>query len=130
MNSLIIATVARFMLPLLILFSLFLLYRGHNEPGGGFAGGLVAAAAYALYSLAFGVQRARRVLHVDPRRLVAVGLLIALISGLLGLFWGVPYLTSQWITKGLGTPLFFDLGVYLVVGGMALTILFALGEEQ
>jgi L-alanine-DL-glutamate epimerase-like enolase superfamily enzyme len=56
MNSLILRTAARYLLPLLILFSIFLLFRGHNEPGGGFVAGLVAAAAFALYALAADVE--------------------------------------------------------------------------
>ena len=55
-NSPIFRTAARLLMPLLLLFSVFLLLRGHNEPGGGFVGGLVAAAAFALYAIAFGVQ--------------------------------------------------------------------------
>ena len=61
-------------MPLLLLFAVFLLLRGHNEPGGGFVGGLVAAAAFALYVIAFGVERARRALLVQPMTLLGVGL--------------------------------------------------------
>ena len=82
MNSPIFRTAARLLMPLLLLFSVFLLLRGHNEPGGGFVGGLVAAAAFALYGIAFGVQRARQALLVKPMTLLGVGLLIALLSGL------------------------------------------------
>ena len=62
-------------MPLLLLFSVFLLLRGHNEPGGGFVGGLVAAAAFALYVIAFGVERARQALLVKPLTLLGAGLL-------------------------------------------------------
>jgi multicomponent Na+:H+ antiporter subunit B len=57
MTSLILKTTARFLMPFLLLFSVFLFLRGHNEPGGGFTGGLVAAAAFALYSIAFGAEK-------------------------------------------------------------------------
>jgi multicomponent Na+:H+ antiporter subunit B len=57
-----------------LLFSLFLLFRGHNEPGGGFVGGLVAATAFALYAIAYGIVRARQALRVDPRTLIGIGL--------------------------------------------------------
>ena len=60
MKPLILPTAARFLLPLLLLFSAFLLLRGHNAPGGGFAAGLVAAAAFALYAIATDVRAARR----------------------------------------------------------------------
>ncbi|BET57580.1 Na+/H+ antiporter subunit B [Geobacter sp. 60473] len=135
MQSLFLATAVRLLLPLLLLFSLFLLLRGHNEPGGGFVGGLVASAAFVLHALAHGVAGARRVLRVEPRQLVAVGLLAALVSGLLPLAMGLPFLSGIWsilpvpvIGHG-GTPILFDTGVYLVVAGMALMIVFSLMEE-
>jgi len=122
---------------LMLVFSLFLLLRGHNEPGGGFVGGLVAAVAYALYSIAYGIESARRVLPVDPRLLIGLGLLAAGASGALALVPGNSYLTSLWATVRLsagnelhlGTPLLFDVGVYLVVVGVTLTIVFSLTEE-
>jgi multicomponent Na+:H+ antiporter subunit B len=137
MNSLILGTATRFLLTLLLTFSVFLLLRGHNEPGGGFVGGLVAAAAFALYALAFDPTSARRALRIDPRTLIAVGLLLAVASGLVGLALGQPFLTGEWAevhlpglpALDLGTPLFFDIGVYLVVVGVTLTIILALAEE-
>lgn len=137
MTSLILRTATRYLLALLLLFSVFLLLRGHNHPGGGFAGGLVAAGAFALYSIAFDPGAARDLLRVDPRSLIGAGLLLALGSGLPALPAGQPFLTGQWTHLefgraaglDLGTPLLFDLGVYLAVLGMTLTILLALAEE-
>ena len=60
MKSIILSATARFLLPILFMFSLFLLVRGHNLPGGGFVGGLVAAAAFVLYAIAHDVEQARR----------------------------------------------------------------------
>jgi multicomponent Na+:H+ antiporter subunit B len=118
-------------MPLLLLYGVFLLLRGHNAPGGGFAGGLVVAAAYSLSAFAFGVAAARRGLNVDPSRLIGVGLLLALGSGLLPVLIGEPFLTAQWFAPsvGLGTPLIFDVGVFCVVIGVVLTMTFMLGEE-
>ena len=82
MTSLILRTATRFLMPLLLLFALFLLLRGHNEPGGGFVGGLVVAAAFVLYAIAYGVDAGRRALLVDPSTLLGVGLLVALGSGI------------------------------------------------
>jgi multicomponent Na+:H+ antiporter subunit B len=133
--SLILATTARLLLPLLLSLSVFLLLRGHNDPGGGFVGGLVAAAGFALYALAFDVATARTVLRVDPGRLSAVGLGVALASGSIGLLAGRPFLTGLWYERAfpvigkLGTPLLFDVGVYMVVLGITLVILFSLIEE-
>ena len=131
MTSLILRTGARVLMPLLLLFGLFLLLRGHNAPGGGFAGGLVVAAAYALHSFAFGVVAARRALLVDPSRLIGTGLLLALGSALAPLLLGKRFLTSLWLNSnaGLGTPLVFDIGVFLVVIGVVLTMTFTLAEE-
>jgi multicomponent Na+:H+ antiporter subunit A len=125
-------TAARLLMPLLLVFAVFLLLRGHNEPGGGFVGGLVAAAAFALYAIAFGVKRARQALLVRPLTLLGAGLLIALVSGLPAVFRGQPFLTALWATGPLpvGTPALFDFGVFLVVAGVVLMMIFTLGEES
>lgn len=139
MNSLILRTTTRFLLPLLLLFSVFLLLRGHHEPGGGFSGGLVATSAFALYAIAYGVAPTRRLLRIHPRTLAALGLLLAIASGLFPSIVEKPFLTAWWgdIPLGdsenlhLGSPLFFDAGVYLVVLGAALTMILTLmGEED
>jgi multicomponent Na+:H+ antiporter subunit B len=131
MSSLILRTASRVLMPLLLLYGMFLLLRGHNAPGGGFAGGLVVAAAYSLSSFAFGPAAARRALIVDPVRLIGFGLLLALGSGLVPLLAGKSFLTALWFAPalGLGTPLTFDLGVFCVVIGVVLTMTFTLGEE-
>ena len=78
-----------------------------------------------------GPQAARRALLVDPSRLIAAGLLLALGSGLLPLLWNQAFLTARWFAPeaGLGSPLIFDLGVFFVVIGVVLTMTFMLGEE-
>ncbi len=135
--SLILQTAARFLLPLLMLFSVFLLFRGHNKPGGGFIAGLVAAAAFSLYAVAYDVRAARALVRVDPQTLLGAGLLLALSSGVLSLLMGKDFMTGVWGNVRLpvigelylGTPLFFDTGVYLVVIGVALMDVFSLMEE-
>ena len=131
-NSPIFRTAARLLMPLLLLFSVFLLLRGHNQPGGGFVGGLVAAAAFALFAIAFGTQRARQALLVTPLTLLGAGLLIALVSGIPAVFRGQPFLTALWGSGPwtLGTPVVFDIGVFLVVTGVALMMIFILAEES
>jgi multicomponent Na+:H+ antiporter subunit B len=137
MNSLILRTATKYLMPLMLMFSIFLLIRGHNEPGGGFTAGLVVAAAFALYALATDVPTALRALQVDPHTLIGAGLLLAVGSGFLGLIRGQTYLTGYWVefpfpgigVIELGSPFFFDVGVYLVVFGVALMIVFALAEE-
>ena len=102
LTSPIFRTAARLLMPLLLLFAVFLLLRGHNEPGGGFVGGLVAAAAFALYAIAYGVDRARQALLVKPLTLLGVGLLIALASGVPAALRGQPFMTAQWASRTRG----------------------------
>ena len=119
-------------MPLLLVFAVFLLLRGHNQPGGGFVGGLVASAAFALYAIAFGVRRARQALLVRPLTLLGTGLFIALLSGLPAVLRGQPFLTALWAPGSLplGTPAVFDVGVFLVVSGVVLMMVFSLAEES
>lgn len=134
--STVLSTTTTFLLPLLILFSVFLLLRGHNEAGGGFVGGLVAASSFTLYAIANGVEIARQKLMVQPRTLITTGLLTMVASGLVSLTSGMPFMTGTWIDRSIpfigkvGTPTFFDLGVYLVVAGVTLMIVFSLSEEE
>jgi multicomponent Na+:H+ antiporter subunit B len=135
MTSSILQTAVRLLMPLLLLFALFLLLRGHNQPGGGFVSGLVVAASFVLYAIAFGVDAARRALLIQPSRLLGIGLLVALASGLPGVILGQPFMTAVWTTVSagsavldVGTPLIFDIGVFLTVIGVALTIVLTLTE--
>ncbi|HVR29053.1 MAG TPA: Na+/H+ antiporter subunit B [Thermoanaerobaculia bacterium] len=138
MTSLILRTTTRFVHPLLVLFSLFLLWRGHHEPGGGFVAGLVAATAATLFALAYGPAEAARSLWVEPQTLLGAGLFAAAASGMWPLVRGEPYLTARWLEVNvpglgaldLGTPLLFDVGVYLVVLGAVARIVLALVEEE
>lgn len=131
-TSSIFRTAARHLMPLLLLFSIFLLLRGHNEPGGGFVGGLVAAAAFSLYGIAYGLEHARRALLVRPLTLLGAGLLVALASGFPAILRAQPFLTAQWLLDpvAIGTPTLFDVGVYLVVTGVVLMMVFNLAEES
>lgn len=138
MGSLILRTAARFLLPLLLLFSLFILLRGHNEPGGGFIAGLIAAGGFSFYTFAFGVAPARRIMGIDPRSLLGIGLLMAVLSGVPAIFFGKPFFASLWWTLDLpllgsltlSTPLIFDIGVYLVVTGVITIIVLVLAELE
>ncbi len=139
MDSLILRTAARLIMPLQLAFSVLLLIRGHNEPGGGFIGGLVAACGIALHGIAFGIPAARRLLRVTPQRLTGIGLFLAALSGVPGLVLGQPFMTGLWggsvptLIAGqlkFGTPLLFDVGVYLVVAGIAVHLVFTMAEDQ
>jgi multicomponent Na+:H+ antiporter subunit B len=136
-DSLILKTATRLLLSLMLLFSFFILLRGHNEPGGGFIGGLIAASAFALHSIAFGPAALRRLLKFDPKSIAGAGLLCALAAGLSSAVLGDAFLKAEWLHWGtgenafhVGSPLVFDLGVFLVVIGAVLTIVLALEEED
>lgn len=134
-DSLILRTVAKVMLPVLLLVSLFLLVRGHNLPGGGFIGGLLGAAAIILQIVAFGPERARTIISVDYLRLAAFGVVFAALWGLPGLVAGEAYMQAYWLEEPvpgigkLGTPVLFDVGVYLAVIGVTAQLALVLAEE-
>jgi multicomponent Na+:H+ antiporter subunit B len=136
MNTLILRTVAPALTALMLLFSVFVLLRGHNEPGGGFIGGLIAASALAIYGIAFGVGAVRRAILFHPMAIAGAGLFIATLSGLLSILFGRPFMTGLWIYPELlgvelplSTVISFDLGVYMVVLGSIVSIALALEQD-
>ena len=136
MNTLIFRTIAPLLTVIMLVFSVFVLLRGHNEPGGGFIGGLVAASAIAIYGMAVGADAARRALHVDPIAIAGAGVVLAAGAGLLSLPFEVPFMTGLWTSFSVGdaevslsTPMVFDIGVYLVVLGAVAAIALGLEEE-
>ena len=135
-GSIILRTAVRLLVPVLLLVSLMVLLRGHDEPGGGFIGGLLAAGAVALLQLAEGCAAARRLLRVDPRTVLAAGLVTAVAAALAGLAAGGSLLEGRWWKTplpGLGklsTVLLFDIGVYLVVVGSVLLIVLELARDR
>jgi multicomponent Na+:H+ antiporter subunit B len=133
-SSPILRTAARVLIPLLHLFAVYLFLRGHDAPGGGFVAGLVTSVAFVLLMFSDGVAVARRAALVRPRFLLGAGLLTALGTAIVPVVRGDPLLTSYWVTVpttsvALGTPILFDLGVALVVVGVALTMIFPMAEE-
>ncbi len=122
--------------PILAVLTLWLLWRGHNDPGGGFIAGLVAATIVQLQILSRDERTVRRVLGPWLHPLTGAGLLLAAGSALLGLFSG-PLFTGLWTkpelgpwTFSLGTPLLFDIGVFLVVFSVVGSFLLALSRGQ
>jgi multicomponent Na+:H+ antiporter subunit B len=137
MSSVILRTATRYMLPLLVLFSVVILLQGHNRPGGGFIGGLIAAAGFSLHAMAYGPASARAILRIDLSVLLGIGLIVALVSGLIGPLLGLPFMTGVWTSVPwpggealkIGTPVTFDIGVYIVVLGTVMTMVLALLED-
>ncbi|MGZ9721120.1 Na+/H+ antiporter subunit B [Rhizobium miluonense] len=137
MNTLIFRTAAPFLTALMLLFSVFILLRGHNEPGGGFIGGLIAASAFAIYGIACGVTAVRRAIIFHPLAIAGFGLLASTLAGFLSAFLGVPFMTGLWVYPhllgvevALSTVMLFDIGVYLVVVGAITSIALALEERE
>ncbi len=136
MGSVILRKAARYLFPVIMLFSIYLLLRGHNEPGGGFVGGLAAASGFILNQLAFDLQSTKKLMNVESLTLIGVGLLTAMVSSVLTMLDGQPYFSSHWATihitpawhLEIGTPLVFDVGVYLVVLGVTLAILLSISN--
>lgn len=119
-----VETVVRAIYPLMLLAAIWLWLRGHNAPGGGFLGALMAVAATAVYALVFGVRAARDRIPFGPLRLSVFGLALAVASGAPALARGMPFLTHAWANLSIGavafpvsTVMLFDLGVMLCVWG-------------
>lgn len=137
MNSIILSAGTRYLVWLLLAFSIYMLIRGHNEPGGGFIGGLIGATGFVLDAVARGPKAARAALRIDPTNIAMVGLGVALAAGAGAAFYGDALFTGQWLFIGgsetekglpLSNILIFDIGVYLVVFGSVLALVFALEE--
>ncbi len=128
-DMIILKTATNYLIPLLLMFSIFILLRGHYLSGGGFVGGLIAAIAFVLHAFAHTTKETLELFSFSPQTLIPVGLSLAIISGLLPVFFGESFLTGLWLDEpipvigAIGTALFFDTGVYLIVVGVTLTIL-------
>ncbi len=135
MKTIILRTASNYLLPVLLMFSIFILLRGHYLPGGGFVGGLIASIAFVLHAFANGLENTRNLLKGNPGFLMPLGLAISFLSGLAPLFFGLPFMTGLWypesvpVIGSIGSALFFDIGVYLVVIGVTLTIIFTISES-
>ncbi len=138
MKSVILIAATRLLLSLLLVFSIFMLLRGHNTPGGGFIGGLIGATGFVLHAIACGTEEARRALRLPPENVAMAGLGIALFAGVMAVFFNDAFFVGQWLfigetetDKGLpiSSVLVFDVGVYLVFLGSILTMTFALEDS-
>ncbi|HET8885051.1 MAG TPA: Na+/H+ antiporter subunit B [Salinimicrobium sp.] len=136
MKTIILRTASNYLLPILLVFSVFILLRGHYLPGGGFVGGLIAAVAFVLHAFANDLKETKLLLKIHPGFLIPFGLAISFFSGVFPiLFEGSAFMTGIWypgkipVLGSMGTALFFDIGVYFVVIGVTLTILFTISES-
>lgn len=137
MNSVILRTAMRLILPLTLLFAAYMAMKGHNAPGGGFIGGLVAAVSLALYRMSNGAEALRSLMPMHPRVLIASGLTLATLTSVIPLLLGWPLLTSYNTEVHIGfgqsfhfaSAVFFDTGVLLVVIGVAVGMITRFSEE-
>ncbi|KUP23195.1 Na+/H+ antiporter subunit A [Paenibacillus sp. DMB5] len=137
-NDVLLQSVAKVAFVIIITFSLYLFFAGHNNPGGGFIGALMAAAALILLAIAFGMDFVEKVLPVNYRVLIAVGILLAFLTGIGSFLYDVPFLSQDFGyfdlpvmgTTELTTAMLFDLGVYLSVIGVTMNIIFTIGRDN
>jgi len=135
MRTLILATVIKILIPLFLGFAIYMFFRGHNNPGGGFIAGLIATIPFMIYAIAFGYSYTIKQFKIKPLFMASCGLILSAFSGLFSMVKGLPYMTGVWLEDKLpfigklGTPIFFDLGVFFLVSGVVLKITFLLTEE-
>jgi multicomponent Na+:H+ antiporter subunit B len=136
-NDIILKTATTVIVFVILAFAIFLFIAGHNAPGGGFVGGLVTSGALILLYIAYGFETMERVIKINYRILLAIGLATAVLTGLGSFLFGVPFLSE---TFGhfhlpifgdveLATAMIFDLGVYLTVVGVTMTIMLSIAED-
>lgn len=139
MNSILLTALARGLFSILCAIALYLLFRGHTEPGGGFIGGLVAAVAFAMVAKGMGSGKAKSLLRFKSINIMATGMALALCSGVIALAVNQPFMTGRWWFAfasdsyagfPLSTIMLFDIGVFLVVLGATLTFFFALEDAD
>jgi multicomponent Na+:H+ antiporter subunit B len=125
-RSTLLAIASRPLYWVLLAAALWILLRGHNEPGGGFIGGLVAVAASSLVAIARDTAAARRLQPLAPLPLAVLGVALAMLAGAFGVAGGAPFLTHLWSDWGLSTVVLFDVGVFLAVWGALTGYVYAL----
>ncbi|ASF39560.1 multisubunit sodium/proton antiporter, MrpB subunit [Halobacillus alkaliphilus] len=119
-------------------FSIYLFFAGHNAPGGGFIGGLMTSAAFVLMYMAYGIRSMEKILPINFRYIIPVGLIIALGTGIGSFIFGQPFLSQTYAyfqlpilgKTELATALLFDLGVYLTVVGITMTIILTIANDR
>ncbi len=135
MKTIIIDVAIKVLVPLFFFFSMYMFFRGHNSPGGGFIAGLICSIPFIVHAITFGSAATKIIYKVKPIFLSGLGLLMAFMSGAFALFTRRPFMSSYWTDEGLffvqklGTPLLFDAGVFLVVFGVVLQVAFLFCED-
>jgi len=123
---------------IIMIYSIYILFAGHHNPGGGFIGGLITASALVLLYIAFDFQSIRDIVPVDFNRLAAIGVIVSVLTGAASFLFDVPFLTQTFDyfdlpalgRTELATAVVFDLGVYMAVIGTTMTIITSISEDQ
>jgi multisubunit Na+/H+ antiporter MnhB subunit len=124
MNSIIFDVLIRFLTPIIWVLSVWIFIRGHNDVGGGFVAGLMASSATILQILSRGWNSLRPFHRENILSFIGVGLFVAICSGFWAVSLGNPYLTGRWFEFykiKIGTPLLFDLGIFITVYSTCVT---------
>jgi len=137
MNSVILQIASKYLRWILLVFAVLALLRGHNQPGGGFIGGLLAGLAVVFRGFAYTVPEVQKELQSKPLIFIGIGLFFILLSFLPGIFLNYELMTGSWVKVPLpllgelklGTPLVFDIGVFFSVIGVTLMFVFSLTKK-
>lgn len=139
MNSIILQIAARYLKILFLIFAVLALLRGHNQPGGGFIGGLLAVLSIVYSSLAYSTLQVKNKMKMKPKNYIAFGMICILSSTIPSIIAGNSMMKGVWLkldipmlstTLKLGTPLLFDTGVFLTVIGVTLLFFFTLSIKE
>ena len=131
MRNIILEKISKLYLIVMVVFSIFILLRGHNNPGGGFIGGIITSTGFIFYGIINGSAKIKALLKISTIELMGAGLLMGIVALIIPVFSGKEPFTGVWIhfdsftgnTIHLGTPLLFDTGIYLVVTGVFISII-------
>jgi multicomponent Na+:H+ antiporter subunit B len=137
-NDLILQTATKVVLFIILLFAVYIFFAGHYTPGGGFVGGLLTSGALVLLLLAFDLKTVQKFLPFNYIYMIGIGLLFSIGTGAGSLLFNVPFLTHAFThvdlpilgDLSLHTATLFDLGVFLVVVGVTMTIIQTIGGDE
>lgn len=137
-NDVMLQTATKVVTFIILMFAVHIFFAGHYTPGGGFVGGLLTTSAIVLLMLAFDIPTIKKILPINYVVLTAVGLLIAIATASASVIFDVPFFTHAYDyfdlplfgETSLHSALLFDIGVYLVVVGVTMTIIQTIGEDE
>ncbi|MGH2319438.1 Na(+)/H(+) antiporter subunit B [Planococcus sp. 4-30] len=137
-NDVMLQTATKVVTFIILMFAVHIFFAGHYTPGGGFVGGLLTTSAIVLLMLAFDIETVKKILPLNYVTMTAVGLLLALATASASIIFDVPFFTHAYDyfelplfgKTSLHSALLFDIGVYLVVVGVTMTIIQTIGEDE